>query len=51
MAWLSDVLERMVSGRTKAPELERLLPLAWKAERLAAAVQALTPAGRRFAPA
>jgi transposase len=29
-AWLSDVLERMVSGRTKAHELERLLPWAWK---------------------
>ena len=38
LAWLTDVLERMVSGRTKAHELERLLPWAWKAERLAAAV-------------
>jgi len=28
----------MVSGRTKAHELERLLPWAWRAERLAAAV-------------
>src|SRR3954466_9480421 len=37
LAWLTDVLERMVSGRTKAHELERLLPWAWKAERLAAA--------------
>src|SRR3954462_6653115 len=37
-AWLTDVLERMVSGRTKAHELERLLPWNWKAERL--------PAGR-----
>ena len=36
LAWLTDVLERMVSGRTKAHELERLLPWAWKAERLAA---------------
>jgi hypothetical protein len=35
-----DVLERMVSGRTKAHELERLLPWAWKAEQLAAAVDA-----------
>ena len=26
LAWLTDVLERMVSGRTKAHELERLLP-------------------------
>jgi hypothetical protein len=39
-AWLTDVLERMVLGRTKARELERLLPWAWKAERLAAAVGA-----------
>jgi transposase len=37
LAWLTDVLERMVSGRTKAHELERLLPWAWTAERLAAA--------------
>jgi IS66 C-terminal element len=40
LAWLTDVLERMVSGRTKAHELERLLPWAWKAERLTAAVDA-----------
>ena len=33
LAWLTDVLERMVSGRTKAHELERLLPWAWKAAR------------------
>jgi transposase len=39
-AWLTDVLERMVSGRTKAHELERLLPWNWKSERLAAAVHA-----------
>ena len=39
-AWLTDVLERMVSGRTKANELERLLPWAWKAEQLATAVHA-----------
>jgi hypothetical protein len=38
--WLTDVLERMVSGRIKAHELERLLPWAWKAERLVAAVHA-----------
>jgi hypothetical protein len=37
LAWLTDVLERMVSGRTKATELARLLPWTWKAERLAAA--------------
>ena len=40
LAWLTDVLERMVSGRTKAHELERLLPWNWRAERLAAAVGA-----------
>jgi transposase len=39
-AWLTDVLERMVSGRTKIHELERLLPWNWKAERLAAALDA-----------
>ena len=38
LAWLTDALERMVSGRTKAHELERLLPWAWKAERLAGAI-------------
>jgi transposase len=38
LAWLTDVLERMVSGRTKTNELVRLLPWAWKGERLAAAV-------------
>jgi hypothetical protein len=38
LAWLTDLLERMVSGRTKAHELARLLPWTWKAERLAAAV-------------
>jgi transposase len=37
LAWLADVLERMVSGRTKAHELKRLLPWAWKAKRLAVA--------------
>ncbi len=40
LAWLTDVLERMVSGRTKAHELERLLPWAWKAEQLVAAARA-----------
>jgi hypothetical protein len=38
--WLTDVLERMVSGRTKAHELGRLLPWTWKAKRLAAAIHA-----------
>ena len=40
LAWLTDVLERMVSGRTKAHELERLLPWHWKTERLAATANA-----------
>jgi len=40
LAWLTEVLERIISGRTKAHELERLLPWAWNAERLAAAVDA-----------
>ncbi len=39
-AWLTDVLERMVSGRTKAHELARLLPWAWQAERLTATADA-----------
>jgi hypothetical protein len=38
LAWLTDVLERMVSGRTKAHELERLLPWTWKVELLTAVV-------------
>src|SRR5919205_1476487 len=37
LAWLTDVLERVVSGRTKAHELARLLPWNWQAERLTAA--------------
>jgi hypothetical protein len=35
LAWLTDVLERMVSGQTKTHELERLLPWRSKAEQLA----------------
>jgi IS66 C-terminal element len=31
LAWLTDVLERIVSGRTKRHELGRLLPWKWKA--------------------
>src|SRR3954447_3599746 len=38
LAWLTDTLERVVSGRTKAHELERLLPWTWKAEQLAGAI-------------
>ena len=36
LAWLTDVLERVILGRTKAHELARLLPWAWKAERAGA---------------
>ena len=39
-AWLTDMLEGMVSGRNKGTELARLLPWTWKSERLAAAVNA-----------
>ena len=39
-AWLTDVLERMVSGRTRANELERLLPWIWKVEQSEAASHA-----------
>ncbi len=46
MAWLTDVLERMVSGRTKATELDRLLPWNWKAEQLAAELNAAAAEAR-----
>ena len=36
LAWLTDVLERMISGRTRVRKLKRLLPWAWKAEYSAA---------------
>lgn len=32
-AWLADVLERIISGKVKANEMESLLPWAWNAER------------------
>jgi transposase len=31
LAWLTDVLERIVSGRTRRHELDTLLPWNWKA--------------------
>ena len=40
LAWLTDVLERIVSGRTKQHELEQLLPWNWRAERIPAAANA-----------
>jgi hypothetical protein len=33
MTWLTDVLERVVSGRTKANELHTLLPWNWRTEK------------------
>jgi hypothetical protein len=40
LAWLTDVLERMISGRTKAHEIEGLLPWNWQAEQLELAIHA-----------
>ena len=40
MTWLTDVLERVVLGRTKAKELVQLPLWAWKAERVAVAGEA-----------
>jgi transposase len=39
LAWLTDVLERVVSGRTKYHELDELLPWAWKAAKDAEAAR------------
>ncbi len=33
LAWLTDVLERIVSGRTKAHEMHTLLPWNWQPSR------------------
>ena len=33
LAWLTDVLERIVSGRTKRNELETLMPWSWKVDK------------------
>jgi transposase len=40
VAWLTDVLERIVSGAVKANDLDRLLPWNWKAEQNARATVA-----------
>jgi hypothetical protein len=42
-AWLTDVLERTVPGRSEAAALEGLPPWGWKAGRLAAAAHTRTP--------
>jgi len=36
LAWLTDVLERVVSGRTKRNELQTLMPWTWKVDNPAA---------------
>jgi transposase len=41
MAWLTDVLERVVSGRTRASELHTLLPWNWAAAQAASNAPAL----------
>jgi transposase len=38
MAWLTDVLERIVSARTKAHELHALLPWNWKPPQILTAI-------------
>lgn len=35
LAWLTDILERIVSGRTKTTEIDRLLPWHWKTDHAA----------------
>jgi hypothetical protein len=39
LTWLTDVLERIVSGRTKSHQLHELLPWNWKAARTAEPLQ------------
>jgi hypothetical protein len=34
LAWLTDVLERIVSGRTKSHQLDTLLPWNWDGPRI-----------------
>ncbi len=38
LAWLTDILERIISGRTKATEIDRLLPWHWKTDHAAAEI-------------
>ena len=40
LTWLTDVLERIVSGRTKNHQLHELLPWVWKAARAVPPLQA-----------
>jgi hypothetical protein len=52
MAWLTDVLERIVSGGTKNHELHTLLPWTWTASRdpcqITGSIDAATDYGHRF---
>ena len=41
LAWLTDVLERIGSGRTKAHEMHTLLPWTWAAANPAAKAEQL----------
>jgi transposase len=41
MAWLTDVLQRIVSGRTKTHELQTPLPWNWAAAQAATEAPAL----------
>jgi transposase len=40
LTWLTDVLERIVSGRTRNHQLHELLPWVWKAVRAAPSLEA-----------
>jgi hypothetical protein len=39
LAWLTDVIERIVSGRTRQHEVETLLPWNWQAAKEAEATK------------
>jgi hypothetical protein len=49
MAWLTDVLERMVSGQTKATKFEQLLPRVWMERCDSQTTLAVLDGGRRRA--
>lgn len=41
LAWLTDVLERIVSGRTKSHEMHTLLPWTWAAANVSSEAEQL----------
>jgi transposase len=43
LAWLTDALERIVSGRTKAHEMHTLLPWTWAATNVNSEAEQLAP--------